>query len=140
DQQLQKLRQLEEKYPEFVLRHSPTQRVGGEPLDAFEKVEHLQPMLSLNNAFDENDIRRFDQRIKDLANRDDVIYVCELKIDGLAVSLVYKDGRFIRGATRGDGTIGEDITEHLRTIQSIPLKLNADETIEVRGEAFMPQR
>src|SRR5690625_1770421 len=140
DKQLQKLRQLEETYPEFVLRYSPTQRVGGEPLDAFEKVEHLQPMLSLNNAFDENEVRRFDQRIKDLVNSEQISYVCELKIDGLAVSLVYEDGQFVRGATRGDGTIGEDITENLRTIQSIPLKLNTDETIEVRGEAFMPQQ
>ncbi|HLS20729.1 MAG TPA: NAD-dependent DNA ligase LigA [Bacillota bacterium] len=140
DHQLQKLRKLEEKYPQFILQHSPTQRVGGEPLDAFQKVEHLQPMLSLNNAFNEGDIRHFDQRIKELTNSDEVTYVCELKIDGLAISLVYENGQFVRGATRGDGTVGEDITENLRTIPSIPLKLNENETIEVRGEAFMPQQ
>src|SRR5690625_4592335 len=98
DKQLQKLRQLEETYPEFVLRYSPTQRVGGEPLDAFEKVEHLQPMLSLNNAFNEGDLRHFDQRVKELTNRNEIAYVCELKIDGLAISLVYADGYFVRGA------------------------------------------
>ncbi|HLS06713.1 MAG TPA: NAD-dependent DNA ligase LigA, partial [Bacillota bacterium] len=140
DRQLQKLRELEEKYPEYILSHSPTQRVGGEPLDDFEKVEHLQPMLSLNNAFNEGDIRHFDQRIKELTGRETVPYVCELKIDGLAISLVYENGIFVRGATRGDGTIGEDITDNLRTIPSIPLKLNTNEMIEVRGEAFMPQK
>src|SRR5690625_3729317 len=140
DHQLQKLRKLEEKYPQFILQHSPTQRVGGEPLDAFQKVEHLQPMLSLNNAFNEGDIRHFDQRIKELTNSDEITYVCELKIDGLAISLVYENGQFVRGATRGDGTVGEDITENLRTIPSIPLKLNENETIEVRGEVFMPQQ
>lgn len=140
DQKLQQLRELEEKYPQFMSAHSPTQRVGGEPLDAFEKVEHLQPMLSLGNAFNEADLRNFDRRVREGTGRDDVAYVCELKIDGLAISLTYENGEFVRGATRGDGNIGEDITMNLRTIRSIPLKLRKEESIEVRGEAFMPQK
>src|SRR5699024_5254899 len=140
DQKIQQLRELEEKYPQFMSAHSPTQRVGGEPLDAFEKVEHLQPMLSLGNAFNEADLRNFDRRVREGTGRDDVAYVCELKIDGLAISLTYENGEFVRGATRGDGNIGEDITMNLRTIRSIPLKLRKEESIEVRGEAFMPQK
>lgn len=140
DQKLQQLKALEAEYPEYILDYSPTQRVGGEPIDAFEKVEHLQPMLSLNNAFDESELRQFDRRIKDLTKQSSINYVCELKIDGLAISLVYEEGTLVRGATRGDGTIGEDITSNLRTIPSVPLKLTKSETIEVRGEAFMPQQ
>lgn len=139
DKKLQQLRDLEEQYPELISAHSPTQRVGNEPLDAFQKVQHERPMLSLDNAFNEADLRDFDRRIKKETGDEQITYICELKVDGLAVSLVYEDGQFVRGATRGDGTTGEDITMNLRTVRSIPLKLKNEETIEVRGEAFMPQ-
>ncbi|UZW66756.1 NAD-dependent DNA ligase LigA [Priestia flexa] len=108
-------------------------------LDAFQKVEHRTPMLSLGNAFDEQDLRDFDRRIRQAVG-DDFSYVCELKIDGLAISLLYEDGYLVRGATRGDGTIGEDITENLKTIRSIPLRVKDPVTMEVRGEAFMPRK
>ncbi|WP_221568297.1 NAD-dependent DNA ligase LigA [Alkalihalobacillus sp. TS-13] len=138
DQKLHELIKLEQEFPQFRTEHSPTQRVGGEPLDAFRKVEHQSPMLSLGNAFNEQDLRDFDRRVRDGVGGK-VQYVCELKIDGLAVSLLYENGRFVRGATRGDGTIGEDITNNLKTIRSIPLRLKEDATLEVRGEAFMPK-
>ncbi|WP_261134340.1 NAD-dependent DNA ligase LigA [Bacillus sp. Marseille-Q3570] len=138
DQKLHELIKLEQEFPQFRTEHSPTQRVGGEPLDAFRKVEHRSPMLSLGNAFNEQDLRDFDRRVRDGVGGK-VQYVCELKIDGLAVSLLYENGRFARGATRGDGTIGEDITNNLKTIRSIPLRLKEDATLEVRGEAFMPK-
>lgn len=132
------LEELEEQHPEYIYEHSPTQRVGGEPLEAFEKVDHRVPMLSLGNAFNEEDLRQFDRRVKDRVGND-VVYVCELKIDGLAISLTYDNGKFIQGATRGDGTTGEDITMNLRTIRSLPLSIQEQGFIEVRGEAFMPQ-
>jgi len=139
DQKMQQLIQLEEQFPELLTPDSPSQRVGGKPLDAFVKVEHSVPMLSLGNAFSEQDLRDFDRRVRDLAGQD-VSYVCELKIDGLAISLRYVNGLFTRGATRGDGKTGEDITQNLKTIKSIPLKIKETETIEVRGEAFMPKK
>ncbi|RPF50677.1 NAD-dependent DNA ligase LigA [Aquisalibacillus elongatus] len=138
DQKLHELIQLEEEQPDLLTDDSPSQRVGGEPLDKFVKVDHEVPMLSLGNAFGEGDLRDFDRRIRERVS--DYRYVCELKIDGLAVSLRYEDGRFVRGATRGDGKTGEDITNNLRTIRSIPLKIKEEETIEVRGEAFMPKK
>ncbi|MGG3739027.1 NAD-dependent DNA ligase LigA [Aeribacillus pallidus] len=138
DRLLQELIDIEKQYPELKTPDSPSQRVGGEPLDAFKKVEHKIPMLSLGNAFNEADLRDFDRRVRQAVG-DDVRYVCELKIDGLAVSLRYENGVFVQGATRGDGTTGEDITENLKTIKSIPLRLKRDVTIEVRGEAFMPK-
>ncbi len=138
DQKLHELINLEQEFPQFRSEHSPTQRVGGEPIDAFQKVEHRSPMLSLGNAFNDQDLRDFDRRVRDGVGGK-VQYVCELKIDGLAVSLLYENGRFVRGATRGDGTIGEDITNNLKTIRSIPLRLKEDATLEVRGEAFMPK-
>ena len=139
DQLLQELIQLEEQFPQFVTPDSPTQRVGGQVLDGFQKVEHSVPMLSLSNAFNEQDLRDFDRRVRQ-AIGEDYEYVCELKIDGLAISLRYEDGKFVQGATRGDGTVGEDITENLRTVKSIPLKLKENVTIEVRGECFMPKK
>ncbi|HET7629036.1 MAG TPA: NAD-dependent DNA ligase LigA [Bacillales bacterium] len=139
DRLMKELRELEEEHPDLVTEDSPTQRVGGEPIDAFTKVEHVVPMLSLGNAFGESDMRDFDRRVRQAVG-DDVSYVCELKIDGLAVSLLYENGRFVRGATRGDGTVGEDITVNLRTIRSIPLRLKESVNLEVRGEAFMPKR
>ena len=132
------LRNLETQFPELISSDSPTQRVGTEPLSAFDKVEHGIPMLSLSNAFNEHDLRSFDERVRKAVGP--VEYICELKIDGLAVSIMYEDGKFIRGATRGDGVIGEDITSNLRTIRSLPLTIEEKSVIEVRGEAFMPHR
>lgn len=141
DQLMRELIQLEEQYPELVTPQSPSQRVGGTPLAAFAKVEHGIPMLSLGNAFNEQDLRDFDRRVRQgLGIEDEVTYVCELKIDGLAVSLRYEEGKFLQGATRGDGTTGEDITLNLRTIRSIPLAIKEPLSFEVRGEVFMPRR
>lgn len=137
DALLRELIELESEHPEYKTDTSPTVRVGGEILSNFEKVTHSSPMLSLGNAFNEEDLRAFDQRVRQ--NAGDVTYMCELKIDGLAVSLTYENGRFTRGATRGDGTVGENITENLRTIHAIPLTVDSDLTFEVRGEAYMPK-
>lgn len=139
DRLMQQLIQIEERFPQLKTSDSPTQRVGGQVLDLFEKVQHEIPMLSLGNAFNEQDLVDFDRRVTQAVGMDHS-YVCELKIDGLAVSLRYENGLFIRGATRGDGTTGEDITANLRTIRSIPLRLREPVSIEVRGEVFMPKR
>lgn len=140
DALMQELIQLEEKYPDLKREDSPTQRVGGAPLPYFEKVEHEYPMLSLANAFNEQDVRDFDRRVRQgLSPGEPVQYVCELKIDGLAVSLRYEQGRFVRGATRGDGVTGEDITQNLKTVRSIPLRLTEAVDLEVRGEAYLPK-
>lgn len=139
DRLMQELISLEEQFPQLVTADSPTQRVGGASLDVFEKVRHEIPMLSLANAFNEQDLRDFDRRVKQTIG-DKYSYVCELKIDGLAISLRYEQGLFVQGSTRGDGTIGEDITSNLKTIRSIPLRLNENINIEVRGEAFMPKK
>ncbi|WP_053217288.1 NAD-dependent DNA ligase LigA [Virgibacillus senegalensis] len=139
DKRLHELLELEGQFPELVTPDSPSQRVGGEPIDEFKKVQHAVPMLSLANAFNEEDLRAFDRRVREGVG-EGVSYVCELKIDGLAVSLKYEDGKFVQGATRGNGTVGEDITTNLRTIGSIPLKISEKEPIEVRGEAYMPQK
>lgn len=138
DRLMQELIALEEQYPDLKTKDSPSQRVGGQALDAFQKVEHRTPMLSLANAFNEGDLRDFDRRVRQEVG-DDVAYVCELKIDGLAVSVRYEDGYFVQGATRGDGLTGEDITENLKTIRSLPLRLNEPVTLEARGEAYMPK-
>ncbi|MGJ7036657.1 NAD-dependent DNA ligase LigA [Anoxybacillus eryuanensis] len=138
DELMRRLMELEEQYPQYKTPDSPSQRVGGAPLEAFKKVTHRVPMLSLSNAFNEGDLRDFDRRVRQEVG--DVRYVCELKIDGLAVSLHYEDGYFVQGATRGDGTTGEDITENLKTIRSLPLRLRKKVTIEVRGEAYMPRK
>lgn len=139
DQLLKELIDLETQFPELRQPDSPSQRVGGQALEGFEKVEHKTAMLSLGNAFNEQDLRDFDRRVRQAVG-DEVAYVCELKIDGLAVSLRYENGYFVQGATRGDGTIGEDITENLKTIRSIPLRLSEPLSIEVRGEAYMPKK
>ena len=135
DKYLRELVTLEEKYPEYVLEESPTKRVGGKVLDKFNKITHKIPMLSLGNVFNEDEIRDFDSRIKKAGINP--TYVCELKIDGLSVSLRYEDGVLVSGATRGDGVTGEDITNNVKTIKVIPLKLNKPITIEVRGEIYM---
>ena len=140
DSMMRELIELEEKYPDLALPDSPTQRVGGEPLPYFEKVEHKTPMLSLSNAFSKDDLRDFDRRIRKATGKEKIAYVCELKIDGLAVSIRYQGGMFERGATRGDGQTGEDISQNLKTIRTLPLRLKRPETLEVRGEAFMSKR
>ena len=140
DALMRELTELEAKHPELVTPESPTQRVGAAPSARFAPVEHASPMLSLSNAFDEAELRAFDQRVRKALGRDDVAYVCELKIDGLAVNLTYQDGRFVQGATRGDGLVGEDITANLRTIKSIPLALRERRPgrVDVRGEVYLP--
>lgn len=135
DRLMQELIELENQYPELKSTTSPTVRIGGAVLEGFNKIEHEKPMLSLGNAFNEGDLRDFDARIKKVSPH--VSYVCELKIDGLAVTLHYANGQFIQGATRGDGVIGEDISENLKTIQTIPLHVPYDEPLEVRGEVYM---
>ena len=143
DRLMQRLRELERQYPESVTPDSPTQRVGAEPLSAFQTVEHQVPMLSLDNAFSDEELQAFHQRIQDrLKSSGDIEFACELKLDGLAVSLLYRDGILVRGATRGDGSKGEDITQNLRTIASVPLKLLGEgypAVLEVRGEVYMPK-
>ncbi|WP_339061031.1 NAD-dependent DNA ligase LigA [Tepidibacillus marianensis] len=139
DQLVRELIQLEEQYPQFLTLDSPTQKVGGQPLSSFEKVEHKIPLLSLGNAYNEQDLYEFDRRVRLVAGNREVNYMVELKIDGLAVALTYENGLFILGATRGDGSTGEDITQNLKTIRSVPLRLNEPVTIEVRGEAYLPK-
>lgn len=137
DIMLRKLRELEELYPQLQSPDSPTLRVGGEPLEAFSHLSHKVPMLGLENAFSESELREFDNRVRKSTGLEVLNYHCELKIDGLAVSLQYEKGIFIRGATRGDGNTGEDVTANLRTVKSLPLRLPEDITIEVRGEVFI---
>ncbi|MDF2700282.1 MAG: ligA [Haloplasmataceae bacterium] len=138
DRLMQELKELEEKYPEYRTSDSPTQRVNGQVLEQFEKVEHKIPMLSLSNAFSEDDIRDYDRKIKEIVHNPQ--YMCELKIDGLAVTIHYQDGFFKYAATRGDGVVGEDISHNVKTIKSIPLKLKEKLDIEVRGEIYMPKK
>jgi len=137
DRLLHELIALEEQYPETKTDTSPTVRVGGEVMSRFEKVAHDTPMLSLSNAFNAEELRAFDKRVRDMVG--EVDYMCELKIDGLAVSLKYEAGRFVQGTTRGDGTVGENITSNLRTIKAIPLEIKNPLSFEVRGEAYMPK-
>lgn len=136
DSLIRRLTELEDRYPEFYSPDSPTQRVGGAPIQGFGTVMHSPPMLSLANAFSPKELLDFHRRIVKVVGSQ-VEYVVEFKIDGLSVSLEYEDGRFIRGATRGDGQVGEDVTENLKTVRSIPLKLNKPYSMEVRGEIFM---
>ena len=137
DQLMRELVELEAAYPELVTPDSPTQRVGAAPLEAFETVRHRAPMMSLANAFDRAELEAFDARVRRMLGVDSVEYVAELKIDGVAVSLSYEEGLLVRGATRGDGEVGEDVTQNLRTIRSVPLRLVHPVTIDVRGEVFM---
>jgi len=144
DRLMQQLRQIESEYPELVTSDSPTQRVGARPLSAFESVQHEVPMLSLDNVFDETSFLAFIRRVNErLSGTSDIDYCCELKLDGLAVSLLYEEGILTRAATRGDGATGENITQNIRTIKSIPLSLTGDNIprrLEVRGEVFMRQK
>ncbi|EEG76374.1 NAD-dependent DNA ligase LigA [Dethiobacter alkaliphilus] len=139
DDLMQKLEAMEAQFPDLVTPDSPTQRVGGKPLEGFEQITHRVPMLSLSNALNIEDLRDFVRRAIRLVPEAELEFVVELKVDGLAVSLQYEEGRFVRGATRGDGEVGEDITHNLRTVQSIPLRLRKPLTLEVRGEVYMPR-
>ncbi len=142
DKLMDELRKLEEKFPEFITPDSPTQRVGAPPAKEFKAVKHVKPMLSLDTARDEEEIRAFDRRIKKELGVDEVEYVAEPKLDGLSVELIYEDGKYVRGSTRGDGIEGEDVTENIRTIRAVPLVLRDDEIpypkkLAVRGEVIM---
>ena len=134
------LEKLEENHPEYILENSPTQRVGDRVLDEFEKITHKIPMLSLSNTFSTEDLRDFDARVSKLVPGHNVEYICELKIDGLAISIKYEDGRLVSAATRGDGSVGEDVTENIKTIFSIPKVLKDNRTFEVRGEVYLPRK
>lgn len=142
DQLFRELKEIELAHPELVTEDSPTQRVGSTPLSSFSQVKHELAMMSLDNAFDEDDMLDFDRRVRTRLEADDVVsYACEPKIDGVAVSLLYEGGRLVRGATRGDGTTGEDITSNVRTIEAIPLVLQGSgypDRLEVRGEIYFP--
>ncbi len=142
---LERLKQLEDQHPELITPDSPTQRVGGRPVDGFAEVVHRRPMLSLDNSYNIEELRAFDLRCQRLADGRAVEYVAELKIDGLSISLLYADKILTRGVTRGDGRTGEDVTQNARTIRSVPLKLRAEAAplgneVEVRGEVFIPRR
>ena len=134
------LEKLEQEYPEFILDNSPTQRVGDRVLDEFEKVIHKVPMLSLSNTFSIEDLRDFDSRISKLSSADSIEYICELKIDGLAISINYENGKLVSAATRGDGMVGENVTENIKTIFSIPKTLKTKKSFEVRGEVYLPKK
>lgn len=136
DRLLRELEELEAQYPELVTPDSPTQRVGAAPSTRFLTVNHIQPLMGLGNAFAEEELLAFQERVEKQVS-EPISYVCELKIDGLSVSLDYEDGIFVRGATRGDGLVGEDITANLRTVRSLPLRLNDPVSINVRGEVFI---
>ncbi|MBG5948965.1 NAD-dependent DNA ligase LigA [Proteus terrae] len=144
DRLMNELKALEAEHPELITSDSPTQRVGALPLTAFEQVRHEIPMLSLDNAFDETSYLAFDKRLRDrLKNSEEITFCCELKLDGLAVSLLYENGVLVQAATRGDGTTGENITENVRTIKAIPLRLYGEDIparIEIRGEVFMNEK
>ena len=152
DALMNQLKVLEQQHPELLTPDSPTQRVGGRPAEGFATVEHIQPMLSLDNAYDEAELRAFDERVRKALSQDEAgrrslveggpAYVAELKIDGLSIALTYHDGRLIRGATRGDGIRGEDVTQNVRTVRAIPLSLRGGPNgrIEVRGEVYLPKK
>lgn len=146
DKLFQELKELEKQFPELITPDSPTQRVGGEPLPEFKQIRHRIAMLSLDNVFNEEEAREFDARIKRMLKTDkEIEYVCEPKLDGLAVELIYENGKFVAGATRGDGTVGEDVTSNLKTIKSIPLilfskKIKPPKLLEVRGEVIINKK
>ena len=144
DRLFHQLKALEQQYPEYLTEDSPTQRVGAKPLSGFAQVTHEIPMLSLDNAFSDEDFAAFVRRIQErlIAMPNPLTFCCEPKLDGLAVSILYVNGKLTQAATRGDGTTGEDITLNIRTIRNIPLQLrteNPPARLEVRGEVFMPQ-
>src|SRR3954465_3986917 len=144
DRLLHELERLEAENPDLVTPDSPTQRVAGRAAEGFPTVEHIAPMLSLDNAYNEEELRAFDERVRRSAGRgsEPIAYVAELKIDGLSIALTYQDGRLVRGATRGDGVRGEDVTANVRTIRAIPLSLRGAPPgrLEIRGEVYLSRR
>ncbi|MFZ0419058.1 MAG: NAD-dependent DNA ligase LigA [Candidatus Sulfotelmatobacter sp.] len=146
DKLMRELKELEAQHPELLTADSPTQRVGGKPREGFVKVRHSSPMLSLDNTYNEEELRDWERRVHELSGRSDVDYVCELKLDGMSLALIYEDGKLVRGITRGDGTVGEDVTLNVRTVRSVPLSISKEKLkkagipsdFEVRGELLMP--
>jgi DNA ligase (NAD+) len=146
DRLMNELKKLEAAHPELITPDSPTQRVGGKPREGFVKVAHSAPMLSLDNAYSEEELRDWERRIHELSGRKNIEYVCELKLDGMSLALRYEDGKLVRGITRGDGSTGEDVTSNVRTVRSVPLSISRDQLkkagipldFEVRGEMLMP--
>lgn len=146
DKLMNELKRLESEHPKLITLDSPTQRVGGKPREGFVKAKHSSPMLSLDNAYTEDELRDWERRVHELSGRDDVEYMCELKLDGMSLALIYSDARLERGITRGDGSIGEDVTLNVRTVRSVPLSISKDRLkkagipadFEVRGEMLMP--
>jgi DNA ligase (NAD+) len=146
DKLMQQLKSVEAEHPSLVTPDSPTQRVGGKPREGFVKVPHSSPMLSLDNTYNEDELRDWERRVHELTGRSDVDYVCELKLDGMSLALIYEDGKLVRGVTRGDGSVGEDVTLNVRTVRSIPLSIPKDRLkkagippdFEARGELLMP--
>ena len=146
DKLMRDLKDLEAKHPDLITADSPTQRVGGKPREGFVKVPHSSPMLSLDNTYNEDELRAWERRVHELSGQKNVDYVCELKLDGMSLALVYEDGKLVRGITRGDGSVGEDVTLNVRTVRSIPLSISKEKLkkagipvdFEVRGELLMP--
>ncbi len=146
DQLMNELKTIEAEHPSLITPDSPTQRVGGKPREGFLKAPHSSPMLSLDNTYNVDDLRKWEQRVHELAGREDIEYVCELKLDGMSLALHYEDGKLVRGITRGDGTVGEDVTLNVRTVRSIPLSISREKLkkagipadFEVRGEMLIP--
>ncbi len=146
DKLMRQLKDLEAEHPELITSDSPTQRVGGKPREGFVKVPHTSPMLSLDNTYSEEELRDWERRVHELSGRTDVDYVCELKLDGMSLALIYEDGKLMRGITRGDGSVGEDVTLNVRTVRSVPLSIPNEKLkkagipadFEVRGELLMP--
>jgi DNA ligase (NAD+) len=146
DKLMRQLKDLEAEHPELIVADSPTQRVGGKPREGFVKVPHSSPMLSLDNTYSEVELRDWERRVHELSGRTDVDYVCELKLDGMSLALIYHDGKLVRGITRGDGSVGEDVTLNVRTVRSVPLSIPKEKLkkagipadFEVRGELLMP--
>src|SRR3989442_5872964 len=143
DSLLHELEKLEAEHPDLIVADSPTQRVSGRPVEGFATVEHLRPMLSLDNAYNEQELRAFDERVRKTAGLGSgpIAYVAELKIDGLSIALTYENGRLARGATRGDGARGEDVTANVRAIRAVPLALHQAPSgrFEARGEVYLPR-
>src|SRR5271166_3531872 len=141
DRLMRQLQELEARHPELITPDSPTQRVGGKAREGFVKVRHSSPMLSLDNALNEEELREFDRRVRTLLGDRPFEYVAELKLDGLSMAVQYQDGRMRQAVTRGDGLVGEDVTENARTIRSLPLRAKSDvAAFEVRGEVIMPRK
>src|SRR5215472_99024 len=140
DTLMRELQALEQKHPELITPDSPTQRVGGKPREGFVKIRHSTPMLSLDNAMGEGELRDFDRRVRGILKNEPYAYVAELKLDGLSMAVHYRDGTFARAITRGDGVTGEDVTENARTIRSIPLHVKERGEVEVRGEVVLTRK